>query len=121
MDAYYMNYLANKIKSTNTPLFSFTALNIAHDPNGRRVQGIDADLSDFFSKMTEAENTLTIFFSDHGNTYSEYVYLVMEGRYEQYHPGLFMVVPDNVQKLLGHEAMKNYCSTWWIFIIQSSI
>ena len=77
-----MNYLATKIIDTKSPLFSFTAMNIAHDPTGRRVQGIDKDLMKLLKSVTESRNTLTILFSDHGNTYNDFVYLDIEGRYE---------------------------------------
>lgn len=106
LDTYYFQYLTNKFQVTkNKNLFSFTAVNIAHDGTGRRVQGIDADLKTFFKDMTEQDNTITILFGDHGNTYSDYVYVDIEGRYEMYHPALFIVVPQKVQMKLGEQKM----------------
>jgi len=84
-----------------------TTLVTPHDPIGRRVQGVDEDLRELIQNMANSNNTLTVIFADHGNSYNDYVYTESEGRYEQYHPVFMMVVPDNVQKLLGHEAMKN--------------
>lgn len=106
MDSYYLQYLTNKLQQTkDTNLFSFTAINLAHDGVGRRVQGIDADLKAFFQDMTNQENTITIIFGDHGNTYSDFVYVDMEGRYEMFHPAMFIIIPEKVGLKLGKEKL----------------
>ena len=55
--------------------------------------------------MSEDTNTLTILLADHGNTYTTYTTLVPEGRFEMFHPSLFVIVPRRVADLLGEEAM----------------
>ena len=106
IDTYFLQYLTRKFQESHKqPLFSFTALNLAHDPEGFRIQGLDDSLKEFFSEMTQMENTLTILFSDHGNTYTEFVYQELDGRYEQYHPSLFIIAPRGVKKYLGEHIM----------------
>ena len=95
-----------KIYFSNGRLFSFSALNVAHDSKGTRIQSIDDEMSHFVQKMSRVENTLTILFADHGNTYTEYAETI-DGRFEQYHPSLFMIVPGTVQRKLGPEIMQN--------------
>ena len=111
MDTYYLQYLIKKFQEVNTnnkqPLFSFTALNIAHDPDGFRIQGLDKSLKEFFSEMTQLNDTITILFSDHGNTYTDFVYQELDGRYEQYHPSLFIIAPKGTRRYLGEHIMQN--------------
>ena len=87
-------------------MFSFSVLNLAHDPDGVRIQGLDKSLTKFFEEAVHLDNTLTIFFSDHGNTYTDFVYQELDGKYEQYHPTLFVVVPPGVKQVLGEEALE---------------
>ena len=51
--------------------------------------------------MSKLSNTITILFADHGNAYGEFPQHHQQGRYEAYHPLLFLVVPEKVQKILG--------------------
>ena len=95
LDYYFLEYLNQRISSAKDPLFSFTALNIGHDQGGIRIQGLDELLKTFFQRISKAEDTLTIFFSDHGNTYTSYVFQELDGRYEQFHPTLLMVMTRN--------------------------
>jgi len=88
-------------------LFSFTTLCVAHEHKGTRLQSIDSDLAEYAKKMATVDDTLTIIFADHGNTYAHYTHAVMEGRFEQFHPSLFMIVPEGVKKRLGGEIMSN--------------
>ena len=109
-DAYYLDFthLHHKAASRlNEKLMSYTSLNVAHDDKGRRIQSIDYELAEFAVKISKLENTLTVLMADHGNTYTHYTHAVMEGRYEQYHPALFMIVPNKVKKTLGEEIMQN--------------
>ena len=57
--------------------------------------------------MTTVQKTLTILLADHGNSYTGYSSAAPEGRFEQYHPSLFMGDPSTVQKILGAEIMQN--------------
>lgn len=80
-------------------------LNVAHDHRGIRTQTLDVDLERYVTDMAKEENTLTIILADHGNTYTRYTSDVLEGRFEMFHPSLFIIVPDNVASLLGKNAM----------------
>ena len=108
IDTYYLQYLSSKLHKTfKQPVFSFTALNLAHDTDGVRIQGLDKPLQQFFSEMTQLQDTLTILFSDHGNTYTDFVFQELNGRYEQYHPSLFVVAPSGVKNFLGKRTMQS--------------
>ena len=55
--------------------------------------------------MANEQNTLTVILADHGNTYTRYSSELLEGRFEMFHPSLFIIVPDRVAALLGRKAM----------------
>ena len=109
MNAYHLdfNHIYHRYASQlNHRLVTFNVICVAHDNRGTRVQSIDEEMSKFVLKMSRVEDTLTILFADHGNTYTPFA-STMDGRYEQYHPSLFMVVPDGVQRKLGPSFMHN--------------
>ena len=81
------------------------ALNVAHDHRSIRTQTLDVDLERYVTDMAKEENTLTIILADHGNTYTRYTSDVLEGRFEMFHPSLFIIVPDRVASLLGKNTM----------------
>ncbi|XP_022790508.1 uncharacterized protein LOC111329989 [Stylophora pistillata] len=108
--SYFLEYsidMLNIIASSRRyrPLFSYTALNVGHDETGRRIQSLDSDLARFVSVMANNKNTLSIVLADHGNTYTQYTSDVLEGRFEMFHPSLFVIVPNKVAELLGPVAM----------------
>ena len=80
---------------------------VAHDSGGIRIQTIDEDLSHFVKEMSELDNTLTVIFADHGNAYTDFVYRETDGRYEMFHPSMFMVIPKGVKDYIGDEEMRN--------------
>ena len=88
-------------------LVSYTGLHVAHDDTGRRVQSIDKYLSEFIGRIAFVDNTLTVLLADHGNTYTEYTHAIMEGRFEQYHPFFFLIIPKVVQKKLSWQILNN--------------
>ena len=57
--------------------------------------------------MAQVDDTITIIFADHGNTYTHFTHAVMEGRFEQYHPMMFMILPEAVKNKLGNEILSN--------------
>lgn len=81
------------------------ALNVAHDHRSIRTQTLDVDLERYVTDMAQEENTFTIILADHGNTYTTYTSDVLEGRFEMFHPSLFIIVPDKVASRLGKNAM----------------
>ena len=87
------------------PLLLFSTLNAAHDHRSIRTQTLDVDLERYVTTVAKDENTLSIILADHGNTYTSYTTQVLEGRFEMFHPSLFVIVPDKVASLLGMEAM----------------
>nr|XP_047141381.1 uncharacterized protein LOC124816295 [Hydra vulgaris] len=106
---YYLKYLEHFYNNLpeNQNAVSFTELNVAHDSYGTRVQTIDEDLSEFLKTMSKLKNTLTIIFSDHGNTYTRFVSNYIEGRFEMFHPSMFILIPKNVQNYIGLEELRN--------------
>ncbi|XP_066928881.1 uncharacterized protein [Clytia hemisphaerica] len=89
----------------NQKLLTFSTICVAHEHTGTRLQSIDADLAKYARKMAEVDNTITMIFADHGNTYTHYTHAVMEGRFEQFHPSLFMIIPNGVKEKLGKQIM----------------
>lgn len=81
------------------------SLSVGHDDRGRRIQSLDNDLEEYVTNIAQDSNTLTIMLADHGNTYTTYTNAVVEGRFEMYHPHLFVIVPNKVAILLGADAM----------------
>ncbi|XP_065675089.1 uncharacterized protein LOC136091433 [Hydra vulgaris] len=108
-DYYYLNYIKKYYKNLHSfkPTFSYTALMVAHDSGGIRIQTIDKDLSEFVLAMSELNNTLTVIFSDHGNAYTKYVYHEIDGRYEMFHPFMFMIIPKGIKNFFDAEEMDN--------------
>lgn len=108
--SYFLDYIRDNLQAITSnknalPLLSYTALNVAHDMYGRRVQTMDRDLSRFVESMSKESNTLTIILADHGNTYTSYT-MTQEGKFEMFHPSLFIIVPEDVGKLLGTKALQ---------------
>ena len=108
--AYYLRYIADTFQAFSAsrnakPLLLYTTLNVAHDHRSIRTQTLDGDLESYVTNMANDENTLTIILADHGNTYTSYTSQVLEGRFEMFHPSLFVIVPDRVASLLGQNAM----------------
>ena len=92
-------------KYSRRPTISYTALNVAHDSAGLRTQTLNLGLINHVRKSLFAGNTMTILLADHGNTYTPFVREMLEGRFEMYHPSLFMVIPDPVANILGKNTM----------------
>ena len=88
------------------PLLSYMSLSVAHDHRGRRIQSLDNELVQYVTDIARDSNTLTIMLADHGNTYTHYTNAIMEGRFEMFHPHLFLIVPKRVAGLLGVDAME---------------
>ena len=108
--SYFLQYsidTLNTIASSrrSRPLLSYTALNVGHDDTGRRIQSLDSEFAQYVSTMANDQNSLTIILADHGNTYTEYTYAILEGRFEMFHPSLFVIVPNKVASLLGRDAL----------------
>ena len=108
-DYYYLNYIQHYYNNlpVDQKAVSFTGLNVAHDSGGIRIQTIDEDLSEFVMTMSKFENTLTVIFSDHGNSYTNFVSHEIEGRFEMFHASMFMLIPKAVKDFIGEEEMHN--------------
>uniref|UniRef100_A0A7M5WVA6 Uncharacterized protein n=2 Tax=Clytia hemisphaerica TaxID=252671 RepID=A0A7M5WVA6_9CNID len=105
LNTYFLQHITSKLKKTTHSLFSFTMLSIPHDQIGRRIQGIDQSVAEFFSVMSRMKNTITFFFADHGNSYTPYIYSELDARYEQHHPHFFAILPENVVERLGPKSL----------------
>ncbi|XP_066925027.1 uncharacterized protein [Clytia hemisphaerica] len=109
MDAYHLTFNHHQHKYSveqQNKLITFNVICVGHDDKGTRIQSIDQDLLHYVQKMSEVKNTLTLVFADHGNTYTSYA-MGVQGRFEQFHPSFFMIVPEGVQKSLGANIMNN--------------
>ncbi|KXJ27905.1 uncharacterized protein LOC110232882 [Exaiptasia diaphana] len=108
---YFLDYIEANLQAISQnanalPLLSYTMLSVAHDMHGRRIQSMDQDLSRFVERMSKESCTLTVVLADHGNTYTSYTVTSQEGKFEMFHPSLFMIVPHEVGKLLGTKALE---------------
>ena len=56
--------------------------------------------------MSTRENTLSIIFADHGNTYTRYQ-AMEDGKREMYHPFMLMVVPKKMGRSFGGNVLRN--------------
>ncbi|XP_028417817.1 uncharacterized protein LOC114542477 [Dendronephthya gigantea] len=87
------------------PFIAYTHVLTSHDTNGRRIVNDDESLSELFRHAAHLRNTLTIFASDHGAKATDFAAYSTQGREEVFQPLLFMIIPHEVSKLLGSEAM----------------
>ena len=87
------------------PFLSYTHLLTSHDTNGRRIVNDDENLADLFRHAAHLRNTVTIFTSDHGAKATNFAAYTTQGREEVAQPFIFIIVPHEVSKLLGPEAM----------------
>ncbi|XP_076456688.1 uncharacterized protein LOC143290987 [Babylonia areolata] len=106
---YLLDYLwlyQQTMVKTGTPFFSFLETNVGHEDSGRRIKTFDRSLQHHLESVLKLKNTVTIIFSDHGNSYGTFIEKSMEGRMELFHPHLFILVPDGVAGTLGPAAME---------------
>lgn len=101
----FLNFLEDFLQEVNAdpekkPLFSFSMLNVGHEDSGLRIQTFDEVLANFVQNLGTDQNTLSIILSDHGNTYGAFP-RTMEGRFEVFQPHLFIIIPNQIQNLLG--------------------
>ena len=108
---YVLDYVTKYIDAigdfpVSKPLFLYTSTHVSHDDGGIRVQTLDVHLKEFIRKMSTRENTLSIIFADHGNTYT-YYQSMEDGKREMYHPFMLMVVPKEMGRRFGGEVLRN--------------
>lgn len=103
----FLNTLLGEINldPEKKPLFGFTMLDVGHEDSGLRIQTFDTSLASFVENVAADPNTLSIILSDHGNTYGSFP-ITMEGRFEIFQPHLFMIIPNQIQNLLGKVKMQ---------------
>ena len=108
--SYFLRSVVDTVKTISQsslakPLLSYMSLSVAHDHVGRRIQTLDNNLMQYVTDIARDDNTLTVILADHGNTYTEYTNSIMEGRFEMFHPHMFVIVPNKAASFLGAEAM----------------
>lgn len=101
----YVSTYQRHVQALGSSYFSFFQINTSHEPTGQRIQTLDNSLAHYLEGASKQKNTLTIIFSDHGNSYGKYMSKTSEGRVELYHPSLFMILPDEVENSLGPKAV----------------
>ncbi|CAB3984816.1 Sodium potassium calcium exchanger 5 [Paramuricea clavata] len=87
------------------PFIAYTHLLTSHETNGRRIVNDDESLADLFYHAAHLRNTVTIFTSDHGAKATDFAAYTTQGRQEVFQPLLFIIIPHEVSKSLGPEAM----------------
>lgn len=108
--SYFLKYNLDTLQAiasnpTALPLLSYISLSVGHDQYGRRIQTFDEALSQYVEQVAQDPNTVTIVLADHGNTYTQYTSTTLEGRFEMFHPSLFMIIPNEVAKKIGKDAI----------------
>ncbi|EDO38892.1 predicted protein [Nematostella vectensis] len=107
---YLLNYTSDLVKAIARdlharPLLAYMSSSVGHDHRALRTQTLDPALARYVTEMANSD-TITVILADHGNTYSEYTISSLEGKFEMFHPVLFIIIPNNVARLLGEDAMK---------------
>lgn len=108
---YVLEYLTKYLDAVgdtprSKPLFAYTSTHVSHDDVGIRVQTLDTHLKEHIQKMSTKDNTLTIIFADHGNTYTTYQSLA-DGKQEMYHPFMLMILPKTLGQKFGKTVVRN--------------
>ncbi|XP_032236117.2 uncharacterized protein LOC5510968 [Nematostella vectensis] len=108
--SYYLDYNLHSFRAIRQsrsakPLLSYNIFNVGHDNMGTRIKTFDRDLREYVDLIGREKDTITILLADHGNTYTRYTSAIAEGRFEMFHPSLFVIVPSNVATILGKEAV----------------
>ncbi|XP_048588300.1 uncharacterized protein LOC5510969 isoform X2 [Nematostella vectensis] len=108
--SYYLDYNLHSFRAIRQsrsakPLLSYNIINVGHDNIGTRIKTFDRDLREYVDLIGREKDTITILLADHGNTYTRYTSAIAEGRFEMFHPSLFVIVPSNVATILGKEAV----------------
>ncbi|KAK3576865.1 hypothetical protein CHS0354_012918 [Potamilus streckersoni] len=101
----YLKYYQTEMIHRGQPFVTFFETNVGHEDTGTRIQTLDTDLEKYLHFLISQTNTLTVMFSDHGNTYGNFVENSLEGRIEIFHPFMFMLIPQRVENQIGKSEM----------------
>ncbi|KAG7169248.1 hypothetical protein Hamer_G020937 [Homarus americanus] len=102
----YVQIYQESIQKSGQPFLTLTVTDVAHDETGLRVQTLDEPLAKYSKFAVGLKNTITILFSDHGSTYGKFIQSSPEAHVETFNPFFFMIVPKDVQNLLGDVQMR---------------
>ncbi|KAM4807810.1 uncharacterized protein WCC33_019404 [Rhinophrynus dorsalis] len=103
----YMEYFLSRFSSLHKATFTFLILDTGHEDTGIRIKQVDQDLARHVSFLARQRRTISFILSDHGNTYGQFVSASPESQVEIFHPFLFIIVPDEVSKILGNSKMNS--------------
>ncbi|XP_076052962.1 uncharacterized protein LOC143032315 [Oratosquilla oratoria] len=101
---YFLDYLwlyQTTQSSNDNPFITFTSLSVGHEETGVRIQTLDDYLKGYLQFAERLRDTITIVFSDHGNTYGQFLSSTPEAEVEIYNPFMMMIIPEDVQKQIG--------------------
>ncbi|XP_046855342.1 uncharacterized protein LOC124448376 isoform X2 [Xenia sp. Carnegie-2017] len=100
---YHLDYLeALKRQEGSLPFLHYLHLVTGHTSSGKRIRNDDVGLANYVTHLANEPNTLTIILSDHGHTRTAFAKSV-EGRFELSNPLMFMILPENVAKILQND------------------
>jgi hypothetical protein len=88
------------------PLLHYLHLITGHTSTGTRIRNDDVGLADYVTQLSRDPNTLSILISDHGHTRTSFARTV-EGRFELSNPLMFVILPENVAKILGRNKVRS--------------
>lgn len=109
---YLLEYVGDFLRGVESekniaPALVYTHLDTAHESKGTRIRGDDTPLEKHIKVVSKLQNTITIIISDHGSKTTKYSINTFEGRLEVFSPLMFMIIPDNVAKILGKSRVQN--------------
>ena len=101
----YLQIYQEQLLESGQGFFTFTGQSVGHDETGRRIQTMDQHLAKYVEFAQSLDNTVTIIFADHGNTYGTFPERSFEGKIEMFQPSLFIILPKSVQDLLKNKRL----------------
>ncbi|XP_060070217.1 uncharacterized protein LOC132550201 [Ylistrum balloti] len=106
----YLSLYQSHMTDLQQRFITFFQTNVGHEDTGRRIKTLDKSLASYLKFAATQNDTMTILFSDHGNSYGSFLDKSLEGRVEMFHPFLMMVLPQSVRNKLGPDKSSSLIS-----------
>jgi len=97
----YFTMYQKQLQKKSRPFVTYMMNSLSHEGTGKRISNLDVSLAKYMEYARELKSTITILYSDHGNSYSQYKKRTSHGRVEAYHPFFFLILPEDVQHLFN--------------------
>jgi len=82
----------------------------SHEYTGEKSTFLDGDLKTFFDTMDKEghlDNTVVMFYSDHGDHIAYYGHLTSSGQQEKMNPFFYTLLPESLNKVYGESIRAN--------------